>query len=209
MTMTLDFFLNRSGAVLLIFTLSAAVAGFFTRSPVWRAAFGVAGVVGALLIAISTRSAFEWTASAVERPSPPGLLLLVVLAIATIMNRHLATNAEFRFGTLMLAVAGLVLYPAAVGFLDYDSYVLGYSGYLLPAAVAVVLAYAIYRGYFITALALNAAILAFLFGPRQSLNLWDYVVDPVAWIIATAAWIAIAIRFLVVRASTKKVLAPA
>ena len=75
------------------------------------------------------------------------------------MNRPLATSAEFRFGTLMLAIAGLALYPAAVGFLDYDSYVLGYSGYLLPAR-CVVLAYAIYSGYFITALALNAAILA-------------------------------------------------
>ena len=209
MTMTLDFLLNRSGAVLVIFTLSAVVAGFFTKSPAWRTAFGIAGVVGALLIAISTRSAFEWTASAVERPSPPGLLLLVVLAVATVMNRPLATSAEFRFGTLMLAVAGLVLYPAAVGFLNYDSYVLGYSGYLLPAAIAVVLAYAIYRGYFISALALNAAILVFLFGTRQSLNLWDYVVDPVAWIIATATWIAIAIRFFVGRVSTKKVLAPA
>jgi MFS family permease len=207
--MTLDFLLNRSSAVLIIFTVAAAVAGLVTKSPAWRAAFGIAGVLGALLIAISTRSVLEWTASAVERPSPPGLLLLVVLAIATITNRQLAISAEFRFGTLMLAVAGLVLYPAAVGFLDYDSYVLGYSGYLLPAAIAVVLAYAIYRGYFIIALALNAAIFAFLFGARQSLNLWDYVVDPVAWIIATATWIAIAIKFLVVRVSAKKALAPA
>jgi hypothetical protein len=206
--MTLDFLLNRSSAVLLIFTASAAVAGLVTKSPTWRAAFGIAGVFGALLIAISTRSVLEWAASAVECPSPPGLLLLVVLAIATIVNRPLAASAEFRFGTLMLAVAGIVLYPAAVGFLDYDSYVLGYSGYLLPAAIAVVLAYAIYRGYFITALALNVAILAFLFGAR-TLNLWDYVVDPVAWIIATATWIAIAIRFLAVRFSAKKVLAPA
>src|SRR5262245_22864477 len=109
MTMTLDFLLNRSSAVLLIFTLSAAAAGLVTKSPAWRAAFGIAGVVGALLIEVSTRSAFEWTASAVERPSPPGLLLLVVLAIATIMKRPLATSSEFRFGTLMLAVAGLVL----------------------------------------------------------------------------------------------------
>ncbi|CAA2142137.1 hypothetical protein [Hyphomicrobium sp. ghe19] len=209
MTMTLDFLLNRSSAVLIIFALSAAAAGFVTKSPAWRTASGIAGVVAAFFIAISTRSLLEWTASAVERPSPPGLLLLVVLAIAAIMNRRPTASAEFRFGTLMLAVLGLVLYPAAVGFLNYDSYVLGYSGYLLPIAIAVILAYAIYRGYFITALAINAAIIAFLAGAGQSLNLWDYVVDPVAWIIATATWIAIAIRFLIVRASTKKVLAPA
>lgn len=146
MTMTLDFLLNRSSAVLIIFALSAAAAGFVTKSPAWRTASGIAGVVAAFFIAISTRSLLEWTASAVERPSPPGLLLLVVLAIAAIMNRRPTASAEFRFGTLMLAVLGLVLYPAAVGFLNYDSYVLGYSGYLLPIAIAVILAYAIYRG---------------------------------------------------------------
>jgi len=207
--MTIDFLLNRSGAVLILFTVLAAAAGLVSKSPMWRAAIGIAGVLCAFFIAISTRSLLEWTASAVGRPSPPGLLLLVVLAIATTTNRRVATSAEFRFGTLMLAVAGLALYPAAVGFLDYDSYVLGYSGYLLPGAIAVVLAYAIYRGYFIIALALNAAIIVFLLGGRQSFNFWDYVVDPDAWIIATATWIAIAIKFLFWRFGTKKVLAPA
>ncbi|WP_045835420.1 hypothetical protein [Hyphomicrobium sp. 99] len=209
MTMTVDFLMNRASATLIVFIVSAAIAGLVTKSPARRAAIGIAGVLCALLIAISARSLIEWTTSAVERPSLPGLLLLIVLAIATVTNRRLGASAEFRFGTLMLAVAGLVLYPAAVGFFNYDTYVLGYSGYLLPIGIAFVLGYAIYRGYFIVALALNAAILSFLFGAGQSLNLWDYVVDPVAWIIATVTWIAFAIQYLVVRIRPSKALAGA
>ena len=166
-------------------------------------------MLACLSIPILGRSLFEWAASVVERPSPPGLLLLVVLAISATTGRHVETSAEFRFGTLMIALAGLVLYPASVGFLDYDTYALGYSGYLLPIAIALILGYAVYRGYLLTALALNVAIGLFLASAGLSFNLWDYVMDPVAWIIATGTWIAIAISFLVVRFNTAKVLARA
>ncbi len=209
MTTTLDFLMNRMSAMLIVFIVSAAVAGVVAKSPTRRAAFGIAGVLGAFLIAVSTRSLIEWMTSAVERPSLPGLVVLVVLVIATLNNQRLAASAEFRFGTLMLALAGFALYPAAVGFLNTDTYVLGYSGYLLPIAIAIVLGTAILRGYFITALTLNAAIIAFLAGAGQSRNLWDYVVDPVAWIIATGMWIVLAMQFLAARFRPAKALAQA
>jgi hypothetical protein len=135
--------------------------------------------------------------------------LLVVLAISAITGRHVETSSEFRFGTMVLMLVGFVLYPASVGFLDYDTYAIGYGGYLLPAAVAAVLAYAIYRWYLLTAVALNLAIVAFLLSAGQSLNLWDYVMDPVAWIIGTGTWIGIAVGFLVARFSPAKALARA
>lgn len=207
MTTTLDFLMNRTSAILIVFIVAAAIAGFVTNSPTRRAALGIAGVLGAFLIAISTRSLIEWMTSALEHPSLPGLIVLIVLAIATLNNQRLAASAEFRFGTLMLALAGFALYPAAVGFLNYDTYVLGYSGYLLPIAIAIVLGYAIFRSYFITALTLNAAIVAFLIGAGHSRNLWDYVVDPVAWIIATGMWIALAVQLLAARFRPAKALA--
>ncbi len=207
MMMSIDFLLNRASAMLLVFVVSAALAGLLTKSPVWRTAFGIVGVLCAFAIFISTRSLIEWATSAIERPSLPGLVVLIVLAIATLGDRQIGRSAEFRFSTLMLAVAGLVLYPAAVGFLNYDTYVLGYSGYLLPFAIAIVLGYAIYRRYFITALVLNAAIAAFLLSWGQSLNLWDYVVDPVAWIIGTGTWIALGVQCVIARYTAPKKLA--
>ena len=96
----------------------------------------------------------------------------------------------------MLVLAGLLLFPGAVGFLNYDTYVLGYGGYLLPLLLAATLGYAIYRRYFLVALALNIGILGFLLGAGRSLNLWDYVIDPVAWILAIGSWVAIAVTLL-------------
>ncbi len=204
MTTVFNFLLDHLYVALIAFTVSAVIASFFAKSPRWRFAAGIAGVLVSLCIRVSGRALFERGASVVEWPSPPGLLLLVVLAISATMNRHIEMSAEFRFGTSMIALAGFVLYPASVGFLDSDTYALGYSGYSLPIAIALSLAYAVYRGYLLTALALNVAIGLFLLGAGRSLNLWDYVMDPVAWIIATGSS-----TFLVARFSSGKALAQA
>ena len=164
--------------------------------PAARIGAGLIGLILAACVTISGRSLFDWLVSAVERPSAPGLLLMIVFAISAATGRSYQSVAEFRFGTAMLVLAGFVLYPAAVGFLNYDTYILGYSGYLLPLLLAAILAYAIYRGYFLVALVLNVGILGFLLSAGRSLNLWDYVIDPVAWILAIGSWVAIAVNLL-------------
>jgi hypothetical protein len=207
MTNTLDIVLNSSNAALIIFATAAAISSVVAKTPLMRFAAGIAVVALTLCVTISTRSLFAWTASAVERPSFPGFLLLVVLAISATTGRRVAASAEFRFATLALAVAGLVLYPGATGFIvDRDTYVAGYSGYLLPAAVVAVIAYALYRKYFLTAFALNVGIATFLLNAGASRNLWDYVMDPVAWLIGCGTWIAIAIGFIMTRLGRGKVL---
>jgi len=52
------------------------------------------------------------------------------------------------------------------------------------------------RRHVFIALALNVAILGFLLSAGRSLNLWDYVIDPVAWLLAIGSWAAIAINLL-------------
>ncbi|MBS0235212.1 MAG: hypothetical protein JSR99_17230 [Proteobacteria bacterium] len=209
MTASLHILLNGASAALIIFTASAAVASFFTQSSTARVIASVVLVLATLLIPISTRSVFEWTVSAVGRLSLPGLVLLLALAVSATTGQRIGRSAEFRFAALMLAVAGLVLYPAATGFLNYDTYMLGYSGYLLPSATALMMAYAIFRGYRLMAVVLNVAIAAFLLGIGESRNFWDYVIDPVAWIIGCGTWVAVATGFLLTRiVKPANVLAP-
>jgi len=195
-----DYLLDRSSAVLLVFTAAAALGHIVRLSPGKRIAIGLLAVAAAILIPISTRSAFDWVVSAIERPSAPGLLLLALFANSAVTGRRFDEGGEFRFGTAMLVLAGVLLYPGAVGFLNYDPYALGYSGYVLPLGLVVLLAYALYRRYFYIAAALNIAILAFLLNAGRSLNLWDYVIDPLAWILAIGAWISIIITTLIRRA---------
>jgi hypothetical protein len=103
----------------------------------------------------------------------------------------------------MLVIAGLFLYPGAIGFLNYDTYVLVYGGYLLPLMHVAILAYAIYRRYFFVVAILNVSFLAFLLGAGRSLNLWDYVIDPVGWVFAIGAWIAIFVALLIRKAKPR------
>ncbi|WP_051111971.1 hypothetical protein [Hyphomicrobium denitrificans] len=193
MMSAVDYLLDRSSAALLVFMAAAALSQVVRISPAKRAAIGIAAIAIAALTHISTRSGFEWIVSAIERPSAPGLLLLVLFAITATIGRRFDSGSEFRFGTAMLVLAGVLLYPGAVGFLNYDTYVLGYSGYVLPLLLVVLLAYALYRRYFFIAAALNIGILGFLLGAGRSLNLWDYVIDPVAWLLAIGAWITIVV----------------
>jgi hypothetical protein len=199
MISSVDFLLDRSSTALLVFTAAAAVSRIIRLSPAARVAVGIAGVIVATLLPISGRSGFEWIVSAIERPSAPGLLLLIVFSISAVTGRRFGQSAEYRFGTGMLFLGGLALYPGAVGFLNYDTYVLGYGGYVLPVILAVILAYAIYRRYFFVMAALDIALVGFLLSAGRSLNLWDYVIDPVAWFLAIGAWITILAGFLIHR----------
>lgn len=197
MTSAVTYLLDRSSAALLVFAAAAALSWIVRLSPTKRICIGLAAIAVAAVIPISTRSLFEWIVSAIERPSAPGLLLLTIYAISAVTGRTFSQNAEYRFGTGMLVIVGFLLYPASVGFLNYDPYVLGYSGYLLPIALVILLAYALYRRYFFIVAALDVGILGFLLSAGRSLNLWDYVIDPVAWMLAIGAWIGILMTFLI------------
>jgi hypothetical protein len=203
MISAIDYALDRSSSALLLFAAGAALGWAVRLSPAKRAALGLAAIAIAASVHISTRSGFEWMVSAIERPSAPGLLLLSVFAFTAVTGRTFDRSPEYRFGTGALVIAGLILYPGAVGFLNYDPYVLGYSGYILPLALVALLAYAIYRRYFFIVAALDIGILAFLLSAGRSLNLWDYVIDPVAWFLAIGAWIAIAVAFLFRKATAR------
>ena len=191
-----NFLLDRTSATLIIFAAFAAIAGIVTMKPTARSSIGLIGLILTACLTISGRSLFDWAVSAIERPSAPGLLLMIVFAMSAATGRSYLLVPEFRFGTAVLVLAGLLLYPGAIGFLNYDTYVLGYSGYLLPLLLALILGYAIYGRYVLAAVALNLGILGFLLGAGRSLNLWDYVIDPVAWILAIGSWVAIAVTLL-------------
>lgn len=203
MISAIDYVLDRSSSTLLLFAAGAALGAIVRLRPAKRIVLGLAAIAIAACVSISIRSGFEWIVSAIERPSAPGLLLLIILAFTVVTGRSFDRSAEYRFGTGALVIAGLILYPGATGILNYDTYVLGYSGYLLPLALVALLAYAIYRRYLFIVAALDIGIAGFLLSAGRSLNLWDYVIDPVAWFLAIGAWIAIVVLFLFRKATAR------
>lgn len=93
-------------------------------------------------------------------------------------------RAGFRALAATVLALGLLLYPGAMGLLPLDPYRLGFLGPALPLGLLALLALA----YALRAPAiagwLGLAGAAFLLRLAPSRNLWDYVVDPVACLLA-------------------------
>jgi hypothetical protein len=193
MTLSLEAIFNSVYAALILFVVTASIAGALRATPLVRVLAGIAAIIGALFLMVSTRPLLTWMVSTIERPSVPGFVLLVALAVAAVSGWRLDRTKELRFAAVVLAIAGAVLYPSATGFLNADSYTIGFSGYVLPVALCAIIGYAIYRGYLVSALTLNASIVVFLLGLGDSRNLWDYVIDPIAWFIGIGFAIALAL----------------
>lgn len=193
----LDFLLNRTGSAALIFIAFAGLAAWFTASVKLRMTIGLLGIFFSTFYEISDEAVFEWLTSAVQRPSPTGFIFLMIFVINAATSHDFKPSSEFRFAAYTYSAAGLMLYPGAVGFLSFDPYVYGYSGYLLPSTIAVLIGYSIYKRYWISTAAINLGLCMYVLEIGPSLNLWDYMIDPIAWVFAIASCLAILIVWIV------------
>ena len=191
-----NFLLDRTSAALIIFAAFAALTGIATMKPAARIGAGLAGLILAACLTISGPVAFRL--ARLGHRTPFGAWPSADDHICNFGDdrAQLSVGARVPLRNGDTDAWGPGLYPGAIGILNYDTYVLGYSGYLLPLLLAATLGYAIYRRYVFIVLALNVAILGFLLSAGRSLNLWDYVIDPVAWLLAIGSWAAIAINLL-------------
>lgn len=193
MMVTLCYLIDRLGPALLFFTLGAALAAIFTRTKALRVAAGGALIGAGMLASISHRNLLEWCTSALDRLSLAGFVMLALLAFNAVTSRTVKDDPEYRFGAGVLALAGLALYASATGLIDYDAYVLGYDGFVLPAILAAIIAYAAWRRYWIVVAVIDVSIAACVFGWGRSFNLWDYLLDPIAALIGLLSWLAVAV----------------
>ena len=81
---------------------------------------------------------------------------------------------------------GLALYPAAVGLGGFDPYVLGWASPVVVLAAAVVAVGLIWRGNRFGYVLLVAGLLWQL-DVLESENAWDYLVDPISFLLSPFA----------------------
>lgn len=83
-----------------------------------------------------------------------------------------------------VVVAGLLLYPMAAGLGPFDPYDLGYRGLAVPILMAVVAAAGWRYDARDVSIWIAGAALLFMAGGLTSGNLWDYLIDPIAFVAA-------------------------
>lgn len=120
----------------------------------------------------------------------PGLSLPTLALLVNGINRHAggpdwlpSTQRSTVFIIAMLA--GFALFPSALGWGHFDVYTLGWNFSSLTIAVGVLTIWLIWRGHRFS-LVLVAALLAWQLGLTESRNLWDYLVDPVLFLLSVA-----------------------
>lgn len=115
-------------------------------------------------------------------------LVLLWCALLRPWACRVAADARPRFALLaLIALAAIAFYPMALGSGAFDPYRLGYgNGWFVSMSLLVALA-AWFRRYYLIALCIALATIAWAIGWYESGNLWDYLLDPFVSIYALAA----------------------
>ena len=92
-------------------------------------------------------------------------------------------------------ITGAVLYPAALGLFDEDTYSYGFQNTMSWCVLGVSVA-AVVCKYRILGFCLAFSVLAHQLKLQESRNLWDYMIDPWLWIAAAVSLFAGACRRL-------------
>ncbi|MDH5631790.1 MAG: hypothetical protein OEZ10_02220 [Gammaproteobacteria bacterium] len=111
-----------------------------------------------------------------------GLVLATV--VAHVIGKNLVDFNSHRWLYPVIVVAGIVLYPAALGLGPIDSYQWGFSGLALPVAVLLVTVFMILKEAWFAASLLVVAVLLAGIPAMESRNLWDYLLDPAVFVYA-------------------------
>jgi len=106
------------------------------------------------------------------------LVLLFVSIYQQLYAKALISHQERRLLWRSLALLGLVFYPLALGVGQLDPYVWGYANPYMFGVLLALSLLAFLRQYYVIGIILLAVVLAWNMQVLESVNLWDYLIDP-------------------------------
>ena len=125
----------------------------------------------------------RWVAGLNFTPSIPLLALLAGRIWKNVFQTEVFRPTDTRTALLFGALIGTALYPLSLGLGDFDPYEWGWSFSVLFPLIALVTIFLIWKQnrfgllLFLASAAYDARCL-------ESPNLWDYLVDPVYWLLS-------------------------
>ncbi len=139
----------------------------------------------------------RWLVSLYANPSIPITALLFSWIIQNSFGIKLLDPAAIQTCRIFSLMAGLALYPMAMGVGTFDPYAAGWHFswlFVVLFVITLVLIFFNHRFYAV----LLATILAYNLHLLESGNLWDYLVDPILVIISIAGltWRIITVSFM-------------
>jgi len=173
--------------VLVALTFAVGFAVLIRRAgsaPLLRLGAGLVMVAVLAVVPVPPGSTVLALLSGLFWPLSAGTVAAVLHDLWTIFRPAQPSRRDrLPFWIAVILLAALV-YPAALGARLPDIYALGYSGPVVPAVTAVILAAGIIARSWLVVIWIGMAAAAALFDLGPSLNLWDYLIDPLVVTVA-------------------------
>lgn len=169
--------------VIVLFALGVSVARWWASR--WVKVAAGALTVAAAFTVTADGSALVQHLVALQHAPSVALVLLAVLYCARKFFDAPLTGERDRL-LAVVAVTAALFYPPALGVGYADPYALGYHPTFALAAAAVALPLWWFAPARVVAVWLTAALLVHGFGFGESENLWDYLFDPIVFVVAVA-----------------------
>ncbi len=152
------------------------------RGPIRLVILGVAAI-GILTAPIHGFSVGGWVRGIEANFSIPLAALLATAVWENEFGKILLRPAEKRMAWIFGVVAGLLLYPMALGLGNFDPYEWGWGASPLFVASGIATVVLIWTGNRFS-IVLLLTILAYHLRLLESNNYWDYLVDPIYFVAA-------------------------
>ena len=123
-------------------------------------------------------------------PASAALLVLLMQGLGTMLLGQCAVFRPSLYFAAAIVLMGLVLYPGTLGWTSVDPFDWGYRGLTVPALMAILVAAGFIGKVIDLPCWIGLAALMHVIDAYGTTNLWPYLIDPVAVLIA-AAWLAI------------------
>ena len=111
------------------------------------------------------------------------LLLLIALIINFIIFNKISISIDYRVD-LIFIILGLLLYSSALGFIKIDIYAYGYYPNRSLLLLMIIWCVVLLKLNPLYSWIILFAIIGFYFRIMASNNLWDYLIDPILWIMS-------------------------
>ena len=117
-------------------------------------------------------------------PSIATIALMSLVCIKQLTRREVCDDRDVSALLFLVLAGGAMLYPLALGLSPYDPYALGFGSWILYSALFAVAVAAWWLQLHLVVAWIVASTLAYTFGLFESTNLWNYLLDPIAVLIA-------------------------
>ena len=112
------------------------------------------------------------------------MIMIFIYILRSLFGLKLSVFENARLPASILFFTGIFFYPLAMGFTLLDPYGMAYNPEILSFFLFVIAVIGWYFNNYLTVVCICAGVAGYVFRIFESDNLWDYIIDPVIFIIA-------------------------